>query len=170
MTEIETHTLYELAGGKPAFVRLVDNFYDRVSADPLLRPLFPADFRDPKERLALFLVQYFGGPATYSEQRGHPRLRMRHAPFAIDQKGRDRWIELMEESLAEVQLPAEVVPPLRMFFHDSATFMITELLAVIYVMTNKPLLAGCLAAMAIAAVLAFVPIFGAQKTAAASRS
>jgi hemoglobin len=62
----------------------------------------------------------------YSEQRGHPRLRVRHAPFAIDQRGRDRWVELMEQSLAEADFPAEVIPPLRKFFHEAATFMINR--------------------------------------------
>ena len=102
-------------------------FYRRVAIDDLLRPLYPEDdLLAAQHRLRDFLIQRFGGPMTYSQQRGHPRLRMRHAPFAIDQKGRDRWIELMEASLADVNLPAEVVPLLRKFFHDSATFMINR--------------------------------------------
>jgi hemoglobin len=74
-----------------------------------------------------FLIQRFGGPTTYSEQRGHPRLRMRHAPFAINQAGRDRWIELMEQSLTETNLPEPAIRVLRLFFHDTATFMINRL-------------------------------------------
>jgi hemoglobin len=123
MAEIETHTLYELAGGKPAFVGLVDNFYDRIADDPLLRPLFPADFRDPKERLALFLVQYFGGPATYSEQRGHPRLRMRHLPFRIGHAERDAWLGHMLAALADSDIPEAARGPMRTYFADASAFM-----------------------------------------------
>ena len=113
--------------GDEGFDRLVAAFYRRVATDDILRPMYPEDeLLAARHRLRDFLIQRFGGPMTYSEQRGHPRLRMRHAPFAIDQNGRDRWIELMEASLAEVQLPADVLPPLRRFFHDSATFMINR--------------------------------------------
>src|SRR5690349_11097649 len=77
--------IYELAGGDPPFRRLVDSFYARVERDPLLRPLFPADLEPGKEGQFLFITQYFGGPARYNAQRGHPRLRMRHAPFTIGQ-------------------------------------------------------------------------------------
>src|SRR6186713_3300420 len=80
-----TTTLYERAGGMPFFERLVGRFYASVDTDPILRPLYPdADLGPAQRRLTLFLAQYWGGPRTYDDERGHPRLRMRHAPFAID--------------------------------------------------------------------------------------
>ena len=113
--------------GDEGFDRLTEAFYRRVKTDDLLRPMYPEDeLLEAQHRLRDFLIQRFGGPTTYSDQRGHPRLRMRHMPFAIDQRARDRWIELMEASLEEVQLPAEVVPELRKFFHSTATFMINR--------------------------------------------
>ena len=118
--------IYQIIGAD-GFDRLVAAFYRRVAGDDILRPMYPEeDLLGAQHRLRDFLIQRFGGPFTYSEKRGHPRLRMRHAPFAIDQRGRDRWIELMESALAEVNLPAEALPPLRKFFHESATFMINR--------------------------------------------
>jgi hemoglobin len=111
--------------GDDGFTRLIAAFYRRVGTDEILRPLYPEDdLAAAEQRLRDFLIQRFGGPMRYSEQRGHPRLRMRHAPFAIDQRGRDRWVELMEQALAEAKLPDDAVPPLRKFFHEAATFMI----------------------------------------------
>ena len=113
--------------GDDGFARLVAAFYRRVAADDILRPMYPEDdLAGAEQRLREFLIQRFGGPMIYSEKRGHPRLRMRHVPFAIDQRGRDRWIQLMEAALAEVRFPAEAVPPLRKFFHEAATFMINR--------------------------------------------
>jgi len=113
--------------GDEGFDRLVAAFYKRVATDDILRPMYPEeDLLGAQHRLRDFLIQRFGGPFKYSERRGHPRLRMRHAPFSINQKGRDRWVELMEAALAETNLPAEAVPPLRKFFHESATFMINR--------------------------------------------
>ena len=113
--------------GDEGFTRLVANFYKRVPADDILGTMYPKrDFAGAEERLRGFLIQRFGGPMTYSEKRGHPRLRMRHAPFKVDQRARDRWMELMEAALAETKLPESVVPLLRKFFHDSATFMINH--------------------------------------------
>ena len=89
-------SLYELAGGEPAFRTLVERFYARVAGDPVLRRVYPdEDLSGATERLTLFLIQYWGGPSTYSEQRGHPRLRMRHQPFAIGRAERDAWLEHM---------------------------------------------------------------------------
>src|SRR6185503_12766888 len=106
--------------GEAGFTRLVAAFYRRVATDDILRPMYPEhDLVGAELRLRDFLIQRFGGPMTYSEQRGHPRLGMRHAPFAIDQRGRDRWVELMEAALAETRLPEQVVPPLRKFFHEA---------------------------------------------------
>jgi hemoglobin len=88
-------TLYERAGGMAWFEALADRFYAGVVNDPLLMPMYPADLDGARSHLALFLAQYWGGPTTYSEQRGHPRLRMRHANFPIDQSARDAWFQHM---------------------------------------------------------------------------
>jgi len=113
--------------GEAGFGRLVAAFYRRVPEDDILGPMYPEeDLAGAEERLRLFLIQRFGGPFTYSEQRGHPRLRMRHAPFPIDLAARNRWIELMEAALAETKLPEEAVVHLRKFFHDTATFMMNR--------------------------------------------
>jgi hemoglobin len=113
--------------GEDGFRRLVAAFYRRVPADDILGPMYPTDdLHGAEERLRLFLIQRFGGPTTYSEQRGHPRLRMRHAPFPIDVGGRNRWIELMEQAMAEVQLPEAAAEYLRKFFSDTATFMMNR--------------------------------------------
>src|SRR5690606_3071054 len=95
-------TLYDWVGGRDTFVRLVDAFYARVENDPVLRPMYPELLRGPKERLSLFLLQYFGGPTAYSERRGHPRLRLRHMPFKIGQAERDAWLRNMSEAVDEV--------------------------------------------------------------------
>lgn len=125
MDLLDTH-VYSVIGDE-GFARLVGAFYRRVAGDEILRPMYPPeDLAGAEVRLRDFLVQRFGGPLRYSEQRGHPRLRMRHAPFAIDRRGRDRWVALMEASMAEAELPAEVLPPLRKFFCDAATFMINR--------------------------------------------
>ena len=113
--------------GEDGFQRLVAAFYRRVPQDDVLGPMYPRnDFPGAEQRLREFLVQRFGGPDRYSQRRGHPRLRMRHAPFHIDQRARDRWIELMEAALAETNLPEAATVPLRRFFHDAATFMINR--------------------------------------------
>jgi hemoglobin len=89
-------TLYERVGGTPFFTALVDHFYDAVAGDPVLRPLYPEeDLAAARVRLRDFLVQYWGGPTTYSDLRGHPRLRMRHVPFVIGERERDHWLAHM---------------------------------------------------------------------------
>jgi hemoglobin len=123
MDLLDTH-VYGLIGDE-GFARLVAAFYRRVATDEILSPMYPKhDMAGAEQRLRGFLIQRFGGPETYSQQRGHPRLRMRHGPFKINRAGRDRWVELMEAALVEAALPPEAIPPLRKFFHDSATFMI----------------------------------------------
>ncbi len=95
-------TLYD-ATGPEVFHRLVDRFYDGVALDPLLRPLYPdEDLGAARERLTLFLVQYWGGPSTYSDQRGHPRLRMRHAEWTIGERERDAWLRHMRAAFDEI--------------------------------------------------------------------
>lgn len=125
MDLLDTH-LYGLIG-EQRFRQLVAAFYRRVPGDDILGPMYEGrDMKAAEDRLADFLIQRFGGPDTYSQRRGHPRLRMRHGPFMIDQKGRDRWIEMMEGAMAEIDLPANAVPLLRSFFQDAATFMINH--------------------------------------------
>ena len=113
--------------GEDGFARLTAAFYRRVADDDVLGPMYPKeDLAGAEERLRAFLVFRFGGPQTYLEKRGHPRLRMRHAPFAIDQAARDRWIRLMGEAMEETQLPAEAHGLLTEFFDSVATFMINR--------------------------------------------
>jgi hemoglobin len=101
-----TRTLYDEVGGEETFRRLVDRFYARVAQDPLLRAIYPEDDLGPAaERLRMFLIQYWGGPGTYSQLRGHPRLRMRHAPFRIGVAERDAWLGHMAEALESLDLP-----------------------------------------------------------------
>lgn len=100
-----TQNFYEAIGGHDAFVKLVDVFYEGVAEDDLLRPMYPEEDLGPaKERLTLFLEQYWGGPRTYLEQRGHPRLRMRHAPFQVTPEARDRWLAHMRVAVDTLHL------------------------------------------------------------------
>src|SRR5947209_20509586 len=102
--------LYGLIG-ETGFRQLVAAFYRRIPDDDILGPMYEGrELKAAEDRLADFLIQRFGGPDTYSQRRGHPRLRMRHGPFKIDQRGRDRWIELMEAAMAEIDLPEQAVP------------------------------------------------------------
>ena len=102
-------TFYDEVGGHPTFVAIVGGFYRRVADDPVLRPLYPeADLGPAEDRFRMFLEQYWGGPRTYSDQRGHPRLRMRHFPFVIGPVERDAWLAAMRASLDDVALtPAQ---------------------------------------------------------------
>jgi len=95
--------MYEQVGGDDFFYRLVDGFYQVVEHDALLRPMYPNDLTDAKRHFALFLIQYWGGPSTYQEERGHPRLRMRHVPFAITKRARDAWMSAMTSALESVR-------------------------------------------------------------------
>ncbi len=99
-------TFYEQVGGRATFERLVTRFYEGVAADEVLRPMYPEEDLGPAvERLTGFLEQYWGGPTTYSEQRGHPRLRMRHAPFKVNPDARDRWLTHMRDAVTSLNLP-----------------------------------------------------------------
>lgn len=110
--------------GEEGFARLVAAFYRQVPGDDILGRMYPPeDLEGAEQRLRDFLVGRFGGPARYIEQRGHPRLRMRHAPFAITGAARDRWVELMSRALAEAGLPRDVELVLRPFFEGVATMM-----------------------------------------------
>lgn len=118
-------TLYDLAGGMAFFEALVDRFYEGVAADPILIRLYPEapDLTGARRRLTLFLAQYWGGPTTYDEERGHPRLRMRHFPFAIGPAERDAWLRAMREAIAWVEPPDEVATRLHRYFDTVAEAM-----------------------------------------------
>jgi hemoglobin len=118
--------VYSAVGGQPFFDGLVDRFYARVERDPVLRPLYPADLGPPKRHLALFLGQYWGGPTTYSEQRGHPMLRRRHFPFAIGRTERDAWFSHMSAAVGESGLDDEIADRFIEYFDSAATHMINR--------------------------------------------
>jgi hemoglobin len=121
-------SVYEEVGGQPFFVDLVDGFYAGVSTDSLLRPMYPEDLAEPRRHLAGFLTQYWGGPTTYSDERGHPRLRMRHVPFAIGEAERDAWLRHMLASLDAVvaarNTPADAAARIRSYLTDVADFLV----------------------------------------------
>ena len=115
------------AVGEEGFARLVAAFYRRVPLDDILSKMYPADdLAGAEDRLREYLIFRFGGPQRYIEQRGHPRLRMRHLPFTIDQPARDRWMELMQASLDEASLPPKAAETLRAFFGPMSQFMINR--------------------------------------------
>ena len=122
MTE-ETTTPYDRVGGEATFFRLVEAFYLGVESDPVLRPLYPESLDDAKEKLALFLIQYFGGPTTYSDRRGHPRLRKRHFPFSIGQQERDAWFGHMSLAVDAAAIPEPERTEMLSYFSDAATFL-----------------------------------------------
>ena len=106
MSQLPEVSFYDTVGGHDTFVRIVDRFYEAVAGDPVLRPMYPEDdLRPAARRLTMFLEQYWGGPTTYSAERGHPRLRMRHVPFAVDADARDRWLAHMRVAVTEQALP-----------------------------------------------------------------
>ena len=111
--------------GEEGFRRLVAAFYRQVPADDILGAIYPKDdLAGAEERLCAFLIYRFGGPETYIERRGHPRLRMRHAPFRVDEGARHRWVELMNRALDEVQFSSEIRKVLTAYFESTATAMI----------------------------------------------
>ncbi len=113
--------------GEPGIARVVAAFYRRVPLDDVLGPMYPAhDLEGAEQRLRDFLIYRFGGPQRYLEQRGHPRLRARHGPFAITQAARDRWMQLMTDALRESALPVEVEDVMRTFLDGIATFLINQ--------------------------------------------
>lgn len=120
----QADTFYAAVGGEPTFRRLVEAFYAGVAADPVLRSVYPEDDLGPAaDRLRLFLIQYWGGPTTYSQQRGHPRLRMRHAPFAINGAARDAWLGHMRRALDSLELPAGYEETLWQYLSNAADAM-----------------------------------------------
>lgn len=115
-------TLYDAVGGMPFFQALVDRFYDGVQADAILLPLYPEphDLGPARHKLTLFLAQYWGGPTTYNEERGHPALRMRHAPFLIGSDERDRWLVHMRAAVEAMDPPSDVAQALTDYFDVAA--------------------------------------------------
>ena len=123
--EVEPDSFYDAVGGMPFFTDLVDAFYKRVERDPLLLALYPEpdDLGPARERLRLFLAQYWGGPTTYSDTRGHPRLRMRHAGFVIDEPARDRWLHAMRGAMDQLNPPTPYANALMDYFEMAAEAM-----------------------------------------------
>jgi len=126
MIDMDDQAVYEMIG-EDGFARLASAFHAQVRQDDVVGPMYPRhDFAGAEQRLRDFLVVRFGGPTRYYETRGHPRLRLRHAPFAIDQVARDRWAAMMERALEEAALPAEASTVLREFLLTTATFLINR--------------------------------------------
>jgi hemoglobin len=126
MGEHPDFVVYQLIG-EEGFDRLTKAFYGHVETDAILRPMYPTgDLEPARLRLRDFLIFRFGGPPAYIERRGHPRLRARHVPFDVDERARNRWVELMEAALTESHLPSEAEVILRPFFHSTATFLINR--------------------------------------------
>jgi hemoglobin len=124
---LDLRTVYDVVGGMPAFEKLVDRFYEGVVADEVLRPMYvEEELSGAKRRLALFLAQYWGGPTTYMEERGHPRLRMRHFPFPIGVDARDRWIACMSLAMDTVGFPREADAAMREYFVRAATHLMNR--------------------------------------------
>ena len=119
-------TVFEAVGGQPFFDALVEGFYARVEADPTLRPLYPTDLAPATRALALFLGQYWGGPATYSAEKGHPRLRMRHAPFVIAGRERDAWLSAMLAALDDSDAPPAAMRMMAEYLTTASTAMINH--------------------------------------------
>ena len=119
----EEVTLYDEVGGMPFFERLIEVFYEGVANDAVLRPLYPDDLEPSTRHLTLFLAQYWGGPTTYDTERGHPRLRMRHAPFAVGPGERDRWLFHMRAAVDEMAPQEPVRRALLDYFEMDAEAM-----------------------------------------------
>jgi len=118
-------SFYEAVGGEETFRRLVHRFYAGVAGDPELRALYPEeDLSGAEERLRMFLIQYWGGPRTYSEQRGHPRLRMRHVPFSIGPRERDAWLRHMRDAVDELELPEQLAAMLWKYLFTAAQTLV----------------------------------------------
>jgi hemoglobin len=124
--ETQPNSLYARVGGDPFFIALVDRFYAGVETDPVLRPLYPRDLGPPKRRLALFLIQYWGGPRTYSEERGHPRLRMRHFRFPIGSVEREAWLRHMLAAVDASDAARDDAAALRDYFASAATSLMNR--------------------------------------------
>jgi hemoglobin len=122
---VQEQTFYEQVGGEETFRRLVHRFYEGVADDPVLRPMYPEEDLGPaEERLRLFLIQYWGGPTTYSERRGHPRLRMRHVPFTVNREAHDAWLKHMRDAIDDLDMSEEHATQLWNYLTYAAATMI----------------------------------------------
>jgi hemoglobin len=120
-------TFYDEIGGEPTIRRIVDTFYEGVANDPVLRPMYPDEDLGPAaERLTLFLSQYWGGPTTYNELRGHPRLRIRHAPFKVNEDARDRWLSHFAQGLVAVDLTEQQRAEFWQYVTHAANFLVNS--------------------------------------------
>jgi hemoglobin len=123
---MEPHEVFDRVGGMDAFVSLVDAFYAKVARDELLRPMYPEDLEPGKRHLAMFLAQYWGGGPIYSQERGHPRLRMRHAPFRVTPEAAQRWAQHMAASILELRFPTDVEQQLLSYVARATPTLINE--------------------------------------------
>jgi len=124
---VSEQSFHEKIGGHQTFENLVSHFYALVAIDPILRPMYPDnDLHGAGERLMMFLEQYWGGPTTYSEKRGHPRLRMRHAGFHIDSAARDAWLRCMKSAVDEIECAAELKAELWGYMLEAAQFLVNQ--------------------------------------------
>jgi hemoglobin len=126
MAEQSPEEVFKSIGGAETLTRIVERFYDGAGNDLVLKPMYPADLTESKRTLRLFLIQYFGGPDEYSQERGHPRLRMRHMPFSIGQAERDAWMHHMKAAVEAEQLPTAARDLLLNYFERAATFMMNR--------------------------------------------
>jgi hemoglobin len=121
----QERTFYDEIGGYPTIAKIVDRFYEEVATDEVLRPIYPEqDLRPAAERFTMFLAQYWGGPTTYSERRGHPRLRMRHAPFKVTPTARDHWLRCFRAGLDAASLTPEQDAQFWDYVTHAAQFMV----------------------------------------------
>jgi len=126
--ERDTTNYYELFGGEAFFADLVSQFYDHVAVNPILRPMYPdSDMKGAARRLQMFLEQYWGGPTTYQEERGHPRLRMRHAGFHINQEARDAWIDCMKRAVDGTSLEEDAKDKLWRYLEGAANHLVNQM-------------------------------------------
>jgi hemoglobin len=119
-------SFFQLVGGEPTFERITERFYEGIASDPLLRPMYPEDLTESKRFMGLFLMQYFGGPGTYSQERGHPRLRMRHLPFAIGPAERDAWLRHMRAAIDAEAFEPAIRSTFMEYFERVAHFMMNR--------------------------------------------
>lgn len=127
VTQQSEQSFYDAVGGAPTFERLVHAFYQGVAGDPDLRALYPeADLGPAERRLRMFLEQYFGGPTTYSQERGHPRLRMRHVPYAVTMDQRNRWLRHMLAAMETVEIPEAHAEAMRDYFVRAADMLVNS--------------------------------------------
>lgn len=119
-------TVFDAVGGTPWFIAMIDRFYDAVETDLLLRPMYPDDLTESRQHMVTFLQQYWGGPTTYSDERGHPRLRMRHAPFIITSAEKDAWLTHMLAAVCAGDLHPEIEQKMVDYFEMAATHMINQ--------------------------------------------